>query len=214
MIYEHPGMPDPIRQGDIFVALPRPDVSLDMVAFAAPSGDMMEASWEELAVQGKPIEATVSLTPVAAIVITQDCDAVRSPHVSLCEIQEFRQVERKAKDTTAPNSWRKIITQQARLNQKWFYLPPSDELGWNSKMAVDFRLTLRLPRDGLEGFRRFRRARLNELARAHFRERVADFFRRYPYDEWYALSSEELAAYRKDYPDAEPFDWQHAGEQS
>jgi hypothetical protein len=47
------------------------------------------------------------------------------------------------------------------------------------------------------------------MADEHFRERIADFFRRYPYDEWYALNHEELAAYQQEYPDTNPYPWQH-----
>jgi hypothetical protein len=209
VIYEYPDREDPIEQGDIFVGLPRPDVPLDEVAFLAPSGPM-QASWEELALRGLPVKATVQLTPVSAIVISQNCDALRGPHVSLCEIQDFRSVEKKALQMPdTPKKWQGMLTQQARLNQKWFYLPPNSDLGWDEKMAADFRMTLRLPHDGLLKLRGFRRARLIRMASDHFRERIADFFRRYSYDEWYPLTPEEFEAYQKDsHGDAEPFHWQ------
>jgi len=209
VIYEYPNLDDPIEQGDIFVSLPRPDVPLDEVAFLAPSGPM-RASWEKLALRGLPVKATIQLTPVSAIVISQDCDALRGPHVSLCEIQNFRLVERKAADTPdKPKKWQSMLTQQAHINQKWFYLPPNPDLGWDDKMAADFRMTLRLPLDGLLRLRHFRKARLIEIASEHFRERIADFFRRYSYDEWYPLSPDEFDEYQKDgHPDAAPFDWQ------
>jgi len=74
---------------------------------------------------------------------------------------------------------------------------------------VDFMVTLRVPREGLEGLRSSsRKARLNAVASEHFRERIGEFFRRYPYDEWYALNAEEMEAYRMEYPDAIPFAWQ------
>lgn len=52
--------------------------------------------------------------------------------------------------------------------------------------------------------------RLNHVGTEHFRESLAQYFRRYPYDEWYPLSSEELREYQNDIaPDhAEPFPWQ------
>jgi len=62
-----------------------------------------------------------------------------------------------------------------------------------------------------------RRAALAALAAAEARrarfaeaeaERVAEFYRRYPYDEWYTLNAAELAAYRRDHPDADPYPWQ------
>ena len=42
----------------------------------------------------------------------------------------------------------------------------------------------------------------------HFRERLAEFFRRYPYDEWYPLEKAEFAEYKKSYPETEPREWQ------
>jgi hypothetical protein len=100
------------------------------------------------------------------------------------------------------------LTRQARINQKWFYLPPDAKVGFADKMGVDFRVTLRIPRTDLEQLRSFRTGRLNDVADEHFRERLAEFFRRYPYDEWYALDESEMSAYRNDYSDAEPFPWQ------
>jgi hypothetical protein len=150
----------------------------------------------------------VPVRPVAAIVATQDCDALRSRDITLCEIRAFRDVERKSKDTTSAKSWKNLITQHARINQKWFYLPPDDQIGFEDKMAVDFLVTLCLPLEDLKNLRGLRRGRLNNLADEHFRERISEFFRRYPYDEWYALSNSELEAYQKEYPDIAPFPWQ------
>jgi hypothetical protein len=109
-----------------------------------------------------------------------------------------------------PKKWKNIITQQARINQKWFYLPPDEKVGFAQKMGVDFLVTLRVPRVDLETLRSLRKGRLNAIADEHFRERIAEFFRRYPYDEWYPLNKEELQAYVEEYPDAKPFPWQGA----
>jgi hypothetical protein len=151
------------------------------------------------------------MRPVAAIVATQDRDVKHSPSITLCEIARFREVERKSAQTNSPKGWRNIITQHARINQKWFYMPPDERLGFADKMAADFRSTLCLRREELEELRILRRGRLNDLAGEHFRERIAEFFRRYAYDEWYSLDSAEFTSYRQDYPDVEPFPWQQAG---
>jgi hypothetical protein len=145
---------------------------------------------------------------VSAIVITQDCDTVHSQDISLCEIRGFGEVEGKAKQTKDAKGWVSILAQHARLNLKWFYLPPEKNIGFEDKMAADFTVTLRVPRRELEAFRRFRKGRLNPVADEHFRERLSEFFRRYPYDEWYPFNQEELAEYQKKYPDATPFPWQ------
>ena len=207
MIYEFPGQTAPIRQGDIFIGLPRIDLSLEQILLVDEDGERI-ARWEELANQISPVNIIVPVRPVASIVATQDCDANHSRDITLCEIREFRDVERKSKDTKAAKSWKNILTQHARINQKWFYLPPNDQLEFSDKMAVDFLVTLRVPRKDLENLRGLRRGRLNATADEHFRERIGEFFRRYPYDEWYALNEEEMAEYMKEYPGTEPFDWQ------
>jgi antitoxin (DNA-binding transcriptional repressor) of toxin-antitoxin stability system len=207
MIYEFPDTSIPIQQGDIFVGLPRIDLSLSRVFLATESGQS-EATWAEIARNGEPVEIIVSVRPVAAIVATQDCDAVRSRDITLCEIRPFTDVEQKASERTSAKGWKNILTQHARINQKWFYLPPDARVGFDHKMAVDFMVTLRVSRAELEGLRDLRRGRLNPIADEHFRERIGEFFRRYPYDEWYPLDQEEMKAYMGEYPDAKPFPWQ------
>lgn len=209
MIYEFTDQTAPIRQGDIFVGLPRIDLSLEQVLLVDESGERV-AKWEELATQTEPVNIIVPVRPVASIIATQDCDAHRSRDITLCEIREFRDVEGKGRDTKSAKGWKSILTQHARINQKWFYLPPSVQLGFSGKMAVDFLVTLRIPRVDLERHRTLRRGRLNATADEHFRERLGEFFRRYPYDEWYALDEQEMAEYTREYPDAMPFGWQQA----
>lgn len=208
MIYDFPSESAPIRQGDIFIGLPRVDMSLARIPVIDENDQQTEMTWKDIVREGKPVAAVVGIRPVTAIVATQDCDTMRAPDITLCEIRPFQDVERKSKDTRTPKSWVSIITQHARINQKWFYLPADEKLGFNSKMGVDFMVTLRVLREDLENLKTLRKGRLNDLAEAHFRERIGEFFRRYPYDEWYSLSSEEMDAYSKDYPDADPFSWQ------
>jgi uncharacterized protein (UPF0305 family) len=208
VIYEYPGPDAPIRQGDIFIGVPRIEVSLGRVPIIDEGGAVTDADWREIASRGEEVTAVLPLRPVVAIVATQDCDAIHGRDITLCEIRPFRDVERKASQTAAPRKWKDILTQHARINQKWFYLPPDERAGFVDKMAVDFMVTLRVPRAGLESLRDLRKARLNAVADEHFRERIGEFFRRYPYDEWYPLNSEELAAYLQDYPETEPYPWQ------
>ncbi|NQT18101.1 MAG: hypothetical protein HQ592_00235 [Planctomycetes bacterium] len=208
MIYEFPANDAPIRQGDIFAGVPKLEISLNQV-MAVTQGYRTElVSWDEIAKTGDPINAVVGARPVVAIVISQDCDASRAGDVTLCEIRAFQDVEGKCKDTTAPGKWAGIITQHARINQKWFYLPPDPQIGFDHKMGVDFTVSLRIARRDLEDSRRLRSGRLNDTAWAHFRERIAEFYRRYPYDEWYALNQEELQAYVKAHGEVDLFPWQ------
>ncbi len=209
MIYDLVPNDAPLRQGDIFVGIPRVETTLDRVAIVKDD-EVIECSWQDIVQVGQAIDAVLPIRPVNAIVATQDCDAFRSDDITLCEINHFREVERKSKDTRKPKSWKTIITQQARINQKWYYLPPDSHIGLNDKMAVDFRVTLRVPRVELEASRHLRKGRLNNVAYEHFRERIGEFFRRYAYDEWYPLDLSEFDAYKSEYPDTQPFPWQRS----
>jgi len=208
VIYESVSENAPLRQGDIFVGIPRVEISLDRITVLEKNNDAISCSWRDIAGAGREIAAVLPVRPVVAIIATQDCDAARSDDITLCEIRSFREVEVKAKETTKPKSWKNIITQHARINQKWFYLPPDDRVIFTDKMAVDFMVTLRVPRLDLEASRQLRRGRLNNIAYEHFRERIGEFFRRYAYDEWYPLDSSEFEAYKNEYTGTQPFPWQ------
>jgi hypothetical protein len=208
VIYEYPDSAAPVRQGDIFLRLPRVEVSLGKIPILESGGALAEADWEEIAASGEAVNAVLPIRPVTAIVISQDCDTVHGADITLCEVRPFRAVERMSKDTTSPKSWMKLLTQHARINLKWYYLPPDDQVGFGEKMAVDFTVAIRVPRIELEQFRAYRRGRLNPTADEHFRERLSEFFRRYPYDEWYPLDPAELGEYKKIYPEIEGYPWQ------
>lgn len=207
MIYTFPNVDEPIRQGDVFGDLPRVDVSVG--EFTLLEGDCaVRADWAEVAETGEIVSAVFPVRPVKAIVATQDCDNIHGTDITLCEIRDFRDVYKQSKDTSKVKSWVNILTQHARLNLKWFYLPPDDRVGLRDKSAVDFTITIRMQRVDLEGMRHLRKGRLNDVADEHFRERIAEFFRRYPYDEWYPLNADELAEYQDRHPEAKPFPWQ------
>jgi hypothetical protein len=208
VIYDFPSINEPLRQGDIFSSLPRIDFTLDALPIQDDEGNFVHERWQQLAARTKGCNVLVSIRPVAAILVTQDCDVIRAPDLTFCEFSRFVEVESKAKQTTSAKSWMNIITQHARINLKWFYLPPDVQIGFAEKMAVDFMITIRVPREDVEKLMNLRKGRLNKVAYDHFRERLSEFFRRYAYDEWYPLNQEELAAYRKDKGDIEPFPWQ------
>jgi hypothetical protein len=207
MIYDIPNTFEPIRQGDIFIGLPRMEVSLNEIVVFDERGQRL-TTWSDIAKKGQPVNIITSVRPVKAIVATQNCDAIRGRDLTLFEIREFKDVYKNCRETIAPRKWKDIITQHARLNLKWFYLPISKEIGFIEKMAVDFMVTIRVPRAELDELKSMRCCRLNKIAYEHFRERISEFYRRYPYDEWYSLDEVELESYRKDYPDVIPFEWQ------
>jgi len=105
--------------------------------------------------------------------------------------------------------WVRNILKQSRVNLKWFYLPPDENIGFAEKMGVDFRSTITVGRSDLERRKFLRRGRLNPEADEHFRERLSEYYRRYPVDEWYPFNREELEEYRRETdPNAEPRNWQ------
>lgn len=208
MIYTFPEPSSPIRQGDIFINVPILALPSDELSVIDDTDIPRAMTWEEFAAAGESVSATIGVHPTIGIVGTQECDATRAPNITLFEVRPFREIEGKSKNTTSPAKWISILTQHARVNQKWFYLPADETIGFSEKMGADFLTPIRIPRLALERLINFRKGRLNEVASQHFRERLSEFFRRYAYDEWYPLTREELAEYQKNHPDAAPFPWQ------
>ena len=71
VIYDFPLMSDPIRQGDIFVGVPRIDISLEKMLIIEQNGER-EVTWLELAKLNVPAKIIVPVRPVTAIVASQD----------------------------------------------------------------------------------------------------------------------------------------------
>lgn len=196
MIYQFPAATEAIRQGDIFETVPRLDLSFADLSIVNENNETEAVTWDDVRGVAAPITAVVGLRAVWAIVITQDCDTVRAPDVTLCEIKPLPSVIRVALPAT-PEKWVNFLKRQATQNLKWFYLPEDPTIGFTGRMGVDFLATLRVARQDLEDARHLRRGRLNAVADEHFRERLAEFFRRYPYNEWYPFTKAEFDAYRR-----------------
>ncbi|MFZ5452280.1 MAG: hypothetical protein ACOZF2_10500 [Thermodesulfobacteriota bacterium] len=206
MIYDFPNKDIPIRQGDIFYPLPLMIIDLDEIAVHI-EGVLKEGMWDSI----KDEENIVVHAPIKrtwGIVATQDCDASRLPVISFFEISEFKEVTRYELPGSA-KKWMNMITQKSRLNARWFYLPEYEKIGFKYRMAINFGVTFQISRDNLEhNLQKLRRGRLNEIAYQHYRESIAQYFRRYPYDEWYPLSKDEFGEYCKNKDNVEPFEWQ------
>ena len=211
MIYEAPPPDAPVRQGDIFHDVPKPSFSMEQISILTEDNQAEATTWEELRGTRQPVTAIVGIVAVTAIVITQDCDTIRAPEISLCEIKPFLDVVRVTSPKT-DRKWTELLRTHAIQNLKWFYLPPDPRLGFSDRMAVDFQSVLRIPRTELERARHLRIGRLNSVGDEHFRERLAEFFRRYPYNEWYPFTKAEFEAYRSDHPQEttiiQPYDYQ------
>jgi hypothetical protein len=212
MIYDPVLNDAPILQGDIFTSLPRVDVSLKKVFVVDADLSPYEMTWADAAESrtgaSQMVRAILPLYPVDAIVITQSCDAARADNVSLCEIVP---VDKVLKDSQSwvTKTWARNLTKQDTENLRWFYLPPGGATGFQERRAVDFRTVIHLLREELEAFKQFRKGRLNKVAYEHFREKLAQFFRRYPYNPWYPLDKNEFQAYAgQQHEPVEPYEWQ------
>lgn len=209
MIYEAVSPGEPIRQGDIFRDIPRVDLSLRRLA-VVEDDDPIETSWAELLAEtdsSTPVTAVLPIKRVRGIVITQNCDAVRGEYLALCQLDRFSEVAGDPPKTA--KKWQRKIVQHSRTTLRYFYLPVDSGLGIAERMAADFRVVIRLQREDLEESRDLRICRLNQVGTEHFRETLGQFFRRYPYDEWYPLDQEEFAEYQSECPEpVQPFPWQ------
>lgn len=208
MIYERVEQITPVRQGDIFRNIPRLEISLAEIPVVDDEGSRV-ASWQELVAEAgeDDVTAVVKLKAVTGIVITQDCDAARGKDLCLALIDDFQQVTNKSPETA--KSWWKHITNHAKTNLRYFYLPADESFGLPQPMAADFRTVLRVPREEALTHGATRVGRLNTTAYEHFRESLAQFFRRYPYNEWYPLTREQAEDYAKSCPEPiELYDWQ------
>lgn len=211
MIYESVKPDEPIRQGDIFKNVPRVDLSLANLAVAEDDNHRL-TRWRDLVSEGSTTQGITAVLPikaVTAIVITQDCDAVRGQYLSLCQMDEYLSALNLKDPPASPKKWQSLIVERARTNPRLVYFPAAPENGLNERMAVDFRVILRLPRTDMESLREFRVGRLNTTAAEHFRETLAHFFRRYAFNEWYPLTKEEFDEYAKERREAiEAYPWQ------
>jgi len=213
MIYESAELSEPIIQGDIFVGIPRVEISLSRLILVDESDQPRETTWRDTiedAGSGEGVTAILPIKPVKAIVITQNCDAVRGESLVLSQIDRYVDlIGSTPPDRGKHSKWAKLITKQSREHLRYFYLPVDESAGFSERMACDFRVLLRTPRVDLEQMLDLRRCRLNAEAREHFRETLAQYFRRYPYNEWYPLTPDEFEAYAEASPEpVKPYPWQ------
>ena len=208
MIYEPVEYSHPIKQGDIFRDVPRVDLSISQIAVVEDDA-IRSMTWDDALAEPSRqggFAAIFPMKPVRGIVLTQNCDAVRGEFISLCQIDPFSYI---ATPPTTPKKWKNLIVKHTRENLRYFYLPADASFGLTERMAADLRILIRIPRTDLEAIRKNRLGRLNRVATEHFRETIAQYFRRYPYDEWYPLTQEEFGEYQNDSPESvEPFPWQ------
>ena len=216
MVYDVLTNSDPIRQGDIFCLLPLATVidpgELNLIDVSKEGAfESYSANWSDIAAATDDnFLGVVSIQPAWGIVATQNCDAIRSQEITFFRIDEFMKIT--GLTLGAKLSGRvSNFTIKARANASWYYLPPDSSLiGFSDPMAASFLEPFRVRRIYLEkhGLAN-RRGRLKKVAYEHYRECIAQFFRRYPYDEWYPLNKDEFSLYNQERGNAiKPFPWQ------
>lgn len=208
MIYDFPDENAPIRQGDIFYPIPNTTIDLESIPVIGEDGFSVEVKkWEDIS---GSCSAALPLNQGWAIVASQDCDISRAPGISFFIIKPLSTINpEEFRNKTTPKKWMEWITKKGKEEGKWFYLPPDEKLGFDERMMAVFQNIIQVPRESLEKRKSLRKGRLNQTADEHFRESIAQFFRRYPYNEWYPLTKGEYDEYNNDKGgNIEPYPWQ------
>ncbi len=196
MSYEQLSEYQPIRQGDIFYPLPRPKLLLDEMETISEDAGSEAAKWSNIKDREK-IFITIEVEKTWGIVATQDCDAAQSsPCISLFQVVPFIKVY--GSTPSSPSKWVKVLTERICRNASWFYLPKDDSIGISIEMAVNFHRVFQIERTDLERNKFLRRGRLASFAYEHYREAIAQYYRRYPYNEWYPFNKDQLEAYARE----------------
>ncbi len=189
MIYEPISLEDDLRQGDLFCNLPFVYFNLDELSVFNDESSFEQTSWADLIKNEIHILASVEKT--YAIILSQDCDCLRNEFISLCIISEWN------KKYTSSKKWMKEIIKLNKFSPSKMYLPPDISFNIEKKMYADFSLIFHIDRENLENLKNLRICRLNEDAMEHFREKVAYYFHRYAFDEFYPLDKDEMDQYEK-----------------
>jgi hypothetical protein len=204
MIYTFPESEAPIRQSDIFKSIPLLFFDPEQVYRTNPTPEKLlpPANWLELTTS-ESVNAVVGIQAVYGIVITQDCDTEHGSYITLALVDLCESVLRKKPPQQKSQEkvlewWMNRIITDSRNDQGWFYLPPDEQLGFKDRMAANFDVAIPVPNSFLSKYKKqLRLGRLNDEADEHFREQLSQYYRRYPYDEWYPLNKAEFELYKK-----------------
>ena len=180
----------PIRQGDIFYPLPRTEISLNNMQSLQKVGESTMAAvvsnWDSLQ-DREEIVISTALKKTWGIVATQNCDASRIPSISLFQIEPHQDIIRTPpKDS---KGWIGVLTDRTCKNASWLYLPKDERLEIKDRMIINFHKVFQVPRLDLENNIKLRKGRLGNVAYEHYRESIAQYYRRYPYNEWYPMNN-------------------------
>ena len=187
MIYKNVSVNKPIRQGDIFrnLSLVRFDLE-DLLTFQ-DDNSIISKTWESI--EPNEVQILANLEKTYAIVLSQDCDCLRSPYLSLIVIKPLN------KNIQTQKNWMEFIIDLNKRRPSKMYLPPDNNFNIPIRMQIDFSHIFPIARKNLEVLRKLRLARLNKEAMEHFREKAAYYFHRYGYEEFYPLNNFEMDSY-------------------
>jgi hypothetical protein len=204
-----------LGQGDIFSSLPFIEIDSPKVVELIAEGDQLVPKEIDLVnyISSQPRETNLAVksTLQAAIIITQNCDLLRSDYVSYCKVTRLRNVEKNMSDSQGKRI--KFLTKTYREQAKYYYLPAEQPYGFEEDMAVDFSSIHQIKKEVLEQLLNKRTSRLNDMALDHFREKMANYFKRFAYDGWYVLNKSDFEFYLNTLEENEkvrtsPYGWQ------
>ncbi len=199
MIYElAPHLTEPLRQGDIIFPLPLLTLDPNNLYIHQTNQDsqqLAEGNWLDVNLcSPNGSKLIVNSESVFGIVANQDCDAQRIETLTCFLVRKMSEKEITALGSTLKKQAANLI-KQSRSDEKKFYLPSQSTL-FDAKYLVDFQTVITINRKFVQdNISKMLHARLNEVARRHFRQKVGDYFWRYSYDEWYLLSKDEFTQY-------------------
>jgi len=133
----------PSVRGTFFRKIPNVELSLAKMVLLDADGERIQTTWRqqvEYLHDDEPFVLMVPVGPVDAIVITQNCDAVREECICLCRIEKYLAAIGQGGAPSSDEKWQSLITRKSRENPKVFYLPADPEIDFPERMGVDFRV--------------------------------------------------------------------------
>lgn len=201
MVYAAVDPNEPITQGDIFFDIPFTTTDLNNLVFSQNEDDLKAGKWSDIDDKNN-ITLNLNVIPTCAIVLSQDCDAGRAPSISLFRVEPLSKILKENTPKSA-KAWADYIKRLNRDRPSIFYLPkdleqPNFKVGFSERMFVNLETVFQIERSSLDEHKGvLRRGRLIPEAYEHYREAVAQYFRRYPYEEHYPMTKEEVDAYEE-----------------
>lgn len=186
MIYELITPKEDICQGDIFFNLPFDDFNLEHLKVIIDDDEVKDIAWVEISEED--VKIIVKLQKVNAIVLSQDCDCLREPYITLAVISKWEN------NYENPKNWMHAIRGLNRSKSK-MYLPQDSNFKIEERLHIEFSRIFKLYRKSLYSLRDLRVCRLNPEAIKHFRQKLGNYFIRYAFDEYYPLNKEEMDEY-------------------